>query len=288
MPKLPMKASHNFDSQASQEAESVPPPPRLALILDGVTKTFPTRTPGGKSSQVVAFENVSLSIRQASFTTIVGPSGCGKTTLLSCIGGLVPYDSGTIRLMGQDVDGPAEHCATVFQQASLLPWWTIRRNVEYGLMLGRSVDRRQWPDRVERALALVELDLKEIGGRYPHQLSGGMQQRVNIARALAIDPQVLLMDEPFGALDAFTREVLQDQIRNISLQTGCTIVFITHDIEEALLLGDSVVTMGANPGRILHTEALPWPQPRSREVIAGKDFQEIATRIRNALRYTVS
>lgn len=256
----------------------------VAVSLLGVSKAFLNRDTAGEVIDNVVFEDIDLDVKVGKFLTIVGPSGCGKTTLLSCIGGLIPYDSGHIILMGDRVDGPMARCATVFQHASLLPWWTIQRNVEYGLKLARTKDRSDRKVAAMAAMELVGLDPKRLGNQYPHQLSGGMQQRVNVARALATEPAVLLMDEPFGALDAITRETLQDELMKIVEKTACTVIFITHDIEEALLLGDELVMMAGTPGSIVVRERLPWSRSMGRQVVASPEFQAMAEHLRNALR----
>jgi ABC-type nitrate/sulfonate/bicarbonate transport system ATPase subunit len=225
------------------------------LQLDAVCKSYASRGANADATPVLA--GISLTAERGEFLTIIGPSGCGKSTLLSCIAGLVAYDSGGIRVDGDLVRGPYARCAVVFQHASLLPWRSVVRNVEYGLELA-DVDRATRRARARQALSLVGLDEQE---RYlPHELSGGMQQRVNLARALAMEPELLLMDEPFGALDALTKEHLQDELVSLTTQRDQTTVFITHDVEEAVMLGDRVIVMSSRD----LDRAATWPPVRSR------------------------
>ncbi|MEV7171504.1 ABC transporter ATP-binding protein [Streptomyces sp. NPDC093224] len=208
------------------------------IVFDGVRKEF---------GDFTALDGIDLEIRSGEFLVVVGPSGCGKSTLLDLLGGLSAPTAGRILLDGKPVTGPGLDRGIVFQQYALLPWRTALGNVEFGLE-ATGVPRRE---RKERAREF--LDLVGLGGfedRHPHQLSGGMRQRVAIARSLAYDPDVLLMDEPFAALDAQTRESLQDELRRIWQRTGKTVVFITHGIEEAVYLGQRVAVMTSRPGRI--------------------------------------
>jgi NitT/TauT family transport system ATP-binding protein len=208
------------------------------LILEGVGKDF-----GG----FTALDGIDLEVGTGEFLVLVGPSGCGKTTLLDLVGGLTRPTRGRLLLDGDPITGPGLDRGVVFQQYALFPWRTALGNVEFGLEAKR-VPRRERRARAREFLALV--DLEGFADRYPHELSGGMRQRVAIARSLAYDPEVLLMDEPFAALDAQTREALQAELRRIWEQTGKTIVFITHGIEEAVFLGQRVAVMSARPGTI--------------------------------------
>ncbi|WP_406404305.1 ABC transporter ATP-binding protein [Streptomyces sp. NBC_00879] len=214
------------------------------ISFQGVGKTFPVR---GKQGQVTALDGIDLDIVAGEFVVIVGPSGCGKSTLLDLLGGLSAPTSGRILLDGEPVTGPGLDRGIVFQQYALLPWRTALGNVEFGLEATR-VPRRVRAGRAREYLALVGLTGFE--DRHPHELSGGMRQRVAIARSLAYDPDVLLMDEPFAALDAQTRESLQDELLRIWQRTGKTIVFITHGIDEAVHLGQRVAVLTSRPGRI--------------------------------------
>ncbi|MCK1797110.1 ABC transporter ATP-binding protein [Streptomyces sp. XM4193] len=214
------------------------------ISLRAVSRTFPAR--GGRDP-VLALDGVELDIRAGEFTVVVGPSGCGKSTLLDLLGGLDRPTSGEILLDGTPVTGPGLDRGIVFQQYALLPWRTAAGNVEFGL------EATGTPRRERAALAREYLELVGLGGfedRHPHELSGGMRQRVAIARSLAYDPGVLLMDEPFAALDAQTRESLQDELLRIWERTGKTIVFITHGIDEAVYLGERVAVLTSRPGRI--------------------------------------
>src|SRR5215207_2381787 len=218
------------------------------IVLDQVTKTFPVRGGAGSGARVLtAIEDLDLRVRAGELLVVVGPSGCGKSTLLDLLAGLTRPTSGQLLLDGREVSGPGLDRGIVFQQYALLPWRTAQANVEFGLEAKR-VPRAQRRERAREFLALVGLEGFE--DRYPHELSGGMKQRVAIARSLAYDPEVLLMDEPFAALDAQTRESLQEELLRIWRATGKTVVFITHGIEEAVFLGQRVVVLTSRPGRI--------------------------------------
>ncbi|HLW47935.1 MAG TPA: ABC transporter ATP-binding protein [bacterium] len=231
---------------------------------------------------VSAFEGLSFDVYDNEILCLVGPSGCGKTTLLRCIDGLVPLSAGRILLDGAAVTGPPPRMAMVFQHFGLFPWKTVEANIAYGLRFA-NVPRPEAASRVARALRLVGLDA--FGPAYPYQLSGGMQQRVGLARALAIDPDVLLMDEPFAALDAQTREILQEEMLRILEQERKTIVFVTHSIDEALLLGDRVIVLTHRPGRVRETVTVPYGRPRSLEAMrADPAFGALRARVWNLLR----
>ncbi|MFJ9645999.1 ABC transporter ATP-binding protein [Streptomyces sp. NPDC101206] len=208
------------------------------IVFERVRKEF---------GDFTALDGIDLEVRDGEFLAVVGPSGCGKSTLLDLLGGLARPSGGRILLDGKPVTGPGLDRGIVFQQYALLPWRTAQGNVELGLE-ATGVPRRQRAVRAREFLDLV--GLAGFEGRHPHELSGGMRQRVAIARALAYDPDVLLMDEPFAALDAQTRESLQDELRRIWQHTGKTVVFITHGIEEAVYLGQRVAVMTSRPGRI--------------------------------------
>ena len=230
------------------------------IEIKGIDKTFPAR---GKESPVEALKDVNLSILDGEFLTILGPSGCGKTTLLRIIAGLIPQDGGTITIDGKVVNGPGPDRAMVFQSISLLPWATVLANVAFGLKL-RGVPTSEREARAEELLDLV--GLAGFERRLPGQLSGGMQQRVGLARALAVDPKILLMDEPFGALDEQTRRLLQEELLQIWETTRKTVVFITHSMEESVLLGDRIALMGPRPGRVVDIIPVPLPRPRAATV----------------------
>jgi NitT/TauT family transport system ATP-binding protein len=221
------------------------------LQIDHVSKEFSVRDTSGQgrggSRQLRAVDDVDLQITEGEFLVIVGPSGCGKSTLLDMLAGLTPPSSGQILIDGEPITAPGPDRGIVFQQYALLPWRTARENVEFGLE-AISAGKRERRERAREYLNLVGLD--DFADSYPHQLSGGMKQRVAIARSLATDPELLIMDEPFGALDALTREALQSQLAGIWERTGKTIVFVTHGIDEAVYLGQRVAVMSARPGRI--------------------------------------
>ena len=226
------------------ETDAQPP---VKIRIEGLGKDFAVRD--GES--FTALDDISLDVADGEFLVVVGPSGCGKSTLLDLLSGLARPDTGRILIDGHEIDGPGLDRGIVFQQYALLPWRTARRNVEFGLEAKPRLDRLGKKARAERAREILALvDLTGFEDRYPHELSGGMRQRVAIARALAFDPDVLLMDEPFAALDAQTRESLQEVLLRIWKQTGKTIVFITHGIDEAVYLGQRVAVMTSRPGRI--------------------------------------
>lgn len=229
--------------------------PRLSIINLGVV--FPGR---GQSSATEVLSNVNLDIQDHEFLSILGPSGCGKTTLLNVVAGFLSPSRGEVRMDGKPITRPGPDRGVVFQQGALFPWLTVRGNIEYGLKVA-GVPAEQRQRRVEQWMELVHL--KDTGDKWPYQLSGGMQQRVGIARALAIEPKVLLMDEPFGALDAQTRMILQNELMDIWRRHQKTVLFITHDIMEALLLSDRIVVM-MQRGKICAELRPDVPRPRSR------------------------
>ncbi len=217
----------------------------------------------------VAIRGINLSIDKGSFVTIVGSSGCGKSTLLLAIAGLIPRARGSIRVDGRDVAGPGRDRAMVFQEASLLPWRSVHGNVRFGLELQRW-SRDNVDQRVAHFIGMVGLG--QFADYHPHQLSGGMRQRVNIARALAVDPDVLLLDEPFAALDAQTREVMGNELLHIWEHDKKTALFVTHAIDEAIFLGDKVVVMGKDPGRIKDVVEIDLPRPRTTAMLDSAAF----------------
>ena len=233
--------------------------------------TFPTR--GG---DVVALDDVTVEIDDGHFVCIVGASGCGKSTLLNIMAGLIPPTSGTIEVGGRPVEGPGAARGMVFQSYTLYPWLRVRENIEFGPSLtGVASDERR---RIADSL-LEEMGLVEFARAYPRELSGGMKQRVAIARALANNPDVLLMDEPFGALDALTRAGAQRFLTEIWEQHRRTIAFVTHDIDEAIYLGDRVYVMSPRPGRVKEIVQIDIPRPRSLDDISSQQFGELKRRI---------
>jgi NitT/TauT family transport system ATP-binding protein len=224
------------------------------LTVTELFKTYRTN-----EAEVHALENISLDIRDGEFISLLGPSGCGKSTLLKIAAGLIGASSGKIEIEGSVVKGPGPERAVVFQDYALFPWMTVEDNVEFGL------EARGVPAAARRqksAELLKVVGLQDFARKYPHHLSGGMKQRVSIARALAVDPKFLLMDEPFGALDAQTRSVMQEELLRIWKLYRKTVIFVTHAIEEAIYLSDRVVIMTARPGRIKAVIDVPDERPR--------------------------
>jgi NitT/TauT family transport system ATP-binding protein len=249
-----------------------------AIEIVHLRKTFES----GKNS-VVAIEDLSISIGRGEFVCFVGPSGCGKSTLLRILAGLEQPDSGRVT-MDIDDDGGVRN-AMVFQEASIFPWKTVGDNIAFGLR-ARGMSRAEWSTRVDDALRLV--GLSRFRNHYPSQISGGMKQRAAIARALVTNPAVLLMDEPFAALDAQNRAILQNELANICEQTGTTVVYITHSLEEALMLGDRTVVLTAQPARIKDVVDVPFARPRDTiEVSATPEFGALKRRMWNVLEEEV-
>lgn len=238
-----------------------------ALELRGVTKRF-----AGPTGMFTALQDIDLAIEPGEFVSILGPSGCGKSTLLYIIGGFVAPSAGEIRAAGTPMTGPGRDRGIVFQDASLFPWLNVADNIAYGLREG-GMARPALADAVAAMLTLVHLD--GFAKFYPGQLSGGMRQRVAIARTLAYDPAILLMDEPFGALDAYTRTVLQDELLGIWDRRRKTVVFVTHGVDEAVYLSDRVVLMSRSPGRVHSEVRIDLPRPRVRhELLRCPVYQE--------------
>jgi NitT/TauT family transport system ATP-binding protein len=231
-------------------------------------------------STVVALDDVSLDIAEGDFVTVVGPSGCGKSTLLHIMAGVLPRSSGEILLRGQPIAGPRRDVGVVFQEPLLLPWRTVLDNLMLPIQV-HGLPIHEHRARAQELLALVKLEA--FAGKYPRELSGGMQQRVSIARALMHDPAILLMDEPFGALDAMTREQMNLDLLKIREQSGKTILLITHSIPEAVLLGDRVAVMSPRPGRIVDLIEIELPRKRDFELVATPAFGNYTRRIREHL-----
>jgi ABC-type nitrate/sulfonate/bicarbonate transport system ATPase subunit len=253
------------------------------IRFERVSKIFPR---GGR--EFTALEDVSLVVSEREFVALVGPSGCGKTTLLRIVAGLDRPSSGGVRVGGRPVAGPGPDRAVVFQQFALFPWKTVRENIAFGLKC-KNVSRRERDAVVHRYLDLMGMAGTE--DNYPHQLSGGMQQRVAIARSYAIDPEVLLMDEPFGALDAQTRTVMQEELIRISRVNPRTVLFVTHSVEEAVYLADRVVVLARNPGRVREIievrpvrEAEKWEGRASEDVMEMPSFTHLRAQIWKLLR----
>ncbi|MET0258142.1 MAG: ABC transporter ATP-binding protein [Methylobacterium sp.] len=257
------------------------------IAVRDLAKTFQLKpgqsvTVDGRSSdRVSVLGGVDLTIRRGEFVTLVGPSGSGKSVLLDVIAGLTEATSGTAEIDGVSVTRPHPGTAYVFQQYALFPWRTALENVEYALEV-RGVGRKE---RRERARAFLDLfGLRAFEDRYPSQLSGGMQQRVAIARALSNDPEVLLMDEPFAALDAQTRDILQSELLRIWEQIETTVVFVTHSIDEAVFLADRIVVMTARPARVKEIIEIDLPRPRDPALRNGEAFTRYRARVWEALR----
>ncbi|MFI8890401.1 ABC transporter ATP-binding protein [Streptomyces paradoxus] len=226
--------------------------------------------------RLIALRDITLSVRQGEFLAIVGPSGCGKTTFINMIAGFVKPVGGTVRVRGREVTGPGADRAMVFQNYALLPWRTVEANIAFAMENKRGrVPKAERAERIAEVLRLV--GLKGFEKSYPHELSGGMQQRVGIARALVTKPEILLMDEPFGAVDAMTREAMQAELESIITETGQTVVFITHSIDEAITLGDRVVVVSNRPGTIREVVDVELPRPRfaHQDLKSHPRFQEI-------------
>ncbi|HYY24524.1 MAG TPA: ABC transporter ATP-binding protein [Candidatus Udaeobacter sp.] len=227
--------------------------------IQGVSKTF-QKAVKNNTIEVKALADVNLSVRENEFISIIGPSGCGKTTLLKIIDGLIPCDSGEISIDGRKVSTPGPDRAVVFQTFALLPWRSVLANVEFSLEL------RQIPKEERTHIArdyLKRVGLADFEHHYPHELSGGMQQRAGLARALAVNPMILLMDEPFGSVDAQTRQLLQEELLKLWQHEQKTVIFITHSMDEAVYLSDRVVIMTPRPGHVVEILDVPLPRPRT-------------------------
>lgn len=228
--------------------------------------------------EVVALNDANLTIHKNEFVCVVGPSGCGKTTLLNILAGLEQPTSGEVRIDGQPIDGPSSERGVVFQQYALFPWLTVRKNVEFGLQL-KGIAKNERKDIAEKYIEMV--GLKDFANALPKELSGGMKQRVAIARAYAVNPQLLLLDEPFGALDAQTRTQLQVELQAMWEQEQKTCFFITHDVEEAVLLSQRVIVMSARPGRIKTIVDIDLKHPRDQETRMSAEFHDVKNEIWN-------
>jgi len=231
--------------------------------------------------RVLALDEVSFKVREGQFVTMVGPSGCGKTTMLNAVSGLRKIDNGSILLDGRPIEGPGNDRAMVFQSASLLPWRTVMRNVIYGLEL-RGFKRAKAEERAQKYIELV--GLKGFEESFPRELSGGMQQRVNLARALTSEPELLLLDEPLAALDAQTREYMQGELQRIWWKTKKTALYVTHQISEAIFLGDQVLVMTARPGKVKEMVPVDLPRPRSLRIKRDPRFVELEDHIWNLVQ----
>jgi NitT/TauT family transport system ATP-binding protein len=237
------------------------------LIIEGVSKIY-----ADKKRQVTALQNTSFTVKPSEFVTLLGPSGCGKSTLLKIVAGLEEPSSGRVLLDGQEVEGPNRDRGMVFQTYTLFPWLTVRQNIEFGLdVAGQS--KKDCHDVSQHYIE--KIGLKGFEQAYPSELSGGMKQRVAIARALANDPKVLLMDEPFGALDAQTRTVMQELLLDVWDESHKTIIFVTHDVEEAVFIGDTIYVMTARPGKIKARISVDLPPKRTYDLKVSEKFLDI-------------
>jgi NitT/TauT family transport system ATP-binding protein len=248
-----------------------------AVEVKGLKMSFTTHASG----TIQVLDNVDLAIEPGVFCSIVGPSGCGKSTMLRIVDGLLSPTSGTIRIEGNPVRGPSLDRGFVFQQFNLLPWRTVLGNIEFGLE-NLGVDKKERRKRAYDWLKIV--DLEGFENYYPAQLSGGMQQRVGLARALAVEPSLLLMDEPFGSVDDQTRMLLQEELLRIWNRHKKTVIFVTHDIEEALFLSDQVVVMSARPARILRIVQVPFVRPRQDALRGDPEFAQLKQDVWEELR----
>jgi len=246
--------------------------------IENVGQTFNT-----KQGKFVALRDIDLTIDSGEVVSLIGHSGCGKSTLLNLIAGLTLPTAGVLLCDGREIAGPGPERAVVFQNHSLLPWMTCFENVMLGVeqVFGRKERRSKLEARVEAALAMVHMD--HAMHKYPHEVSGGMKQRVGIVRALATSPQVLLMDEPFGALDAQTRVVMQQILTNMWQRFRISVLFITHDIDESIFLSDRVYVMTARPGKIKAEIPIPLPRPRTPEMASTPEYLAIKTKLRNLI-----
>ncbi len=227
-------------------------------------------------STLVALEDFSIDIREGEFLTVVGPSGCGKSTFLNVVAGLIPPAAGEVAVFGKPVTGPGRDRAVVFQDYALMPWRTVEANVRFGLEMQKRLDSST-AEKVAKYIEMVGLTGFEKA--YPRELSGGMRQRVGLARALVTEPRLLLMDEPFAAVDAMTRELMQDELSKIVATTGQAILFITHSVDEAITLGDRIAVVTNRPGRIKEIIDVHLPRPRSRATRGMPEFQKMRDHI---------
>jgi len=248
----------------------------IALEASGVKKVY---TKNGQRLEVLDVDR--FAVREGEFITVIGPSGCGKSTFLHIVGGFIKAEGGSIRVYGQEVSGPGPDRGMMFQEFALFPWKTVAGNVAWGLEV-QGVPTAEIEAVVRKYLEMM--GLAEFRNHYPAELSGGMKQRVALARVLAFDPKVLLMDEPFGALDAQTREVMQEELTRLWDRTGKTIVFVTHDIEEAVYLGDRVVVLTARPGRIREEVRIALPRPRDLTIKKSVECHEYRNYIWDLIR----
>lgn len=250
-----------------------------SVVLSGVTKIFPAAA-GGR--EVHALGPVDLALEQGEFFAVVGPSGCGKSTLLDVIAGLLPVTRGSVQFEGRPVVGEVpDGVGVVFQEDACLPWLTVEDNIAFGLRHAE-LSRGDKEARVRRALAMM--GLVDFAGSYPAQLSGGMRQRVCIARTLVTEPRLILLDEPFGALDQQTRLLMGDEVLRLWRETGATVFLITHALDEATMLADRIAVMSARPGRLIDVVETRWPRERDSRIVERPEFGAITARLWKTLR----
>ncbi|WP_232698092.1 ABC transporter ATP-binding protein [Brevibacillus daliensis] len=250
--------------------------PTPKLVIDNVGKIFST-----KGGEVVALDQTSFSVMNGEFVTILGPSGCGKSTILRVVAGLEEPTSGHVFLDGKEIKGPGPDRGMVFQSYTLYPWLTVKDNITFGLQL-KGISKKEQDEIAHHYLDII--GLTGFDKHYPIQLSGGMKQRVAIARALANEPEILLMDEPFGALDAQTRSIMQEILLKVWEESKKTILFITHDVEESIFLGDSIYVMTARPGRLKKNIKVPLPRPRDYQNKSSADFLALKLELLELIR----
>lgn len=245
------------------------------MKVENITKVYNSGT-----EKVTAIKDISFTVEKGEFISIVGPSGCGKTTLLEILAGLRSSTTGSIKIKEQNVDGPQDSIGIVFQEESTFPWKTVLENVAFGLQ----VQGKPKKEYIEKAKSMIELvGLKGFENSYPHQLSGGMRQRVAIARTLVTEPEIVVMDEPFGALDEQTRLILGGELLKIVEKTKATVVLVTHSIQEAALLSDKIVVLSARPGRMKHLIDSSLSKPRDAFILTTPEFAEITQRLWSSL-----
>ncbi len=247
----------------------------VALSVDHATKYYKTNT-----GHVHALENINLQIKQGEFVAIVGPSGCGKSTLLWAMSGLHDLSTGQVVLNGTPVTGPRPEIGMIFQDANLLPWRNLQQNINFPFEI-KKIKTAPYEQRIKELIR--EVGLEGFESKYPRELSGGMQQRASIVRCLSFDPEVILMDEPFGALDAFTRDEMNLLIQKLWMETGKTIIFVTHNVTEAIFLADKVVVLTPRPGQLAHVFDIDLPRPRTIEETFTPHFIEMVLEIKDTI-----
>jgi NitT/TauT family transport system ATP-binding protein len=270
---------HKPESAASSATSSAPTATKDSVAIDDVTLIYK-----GSASEVVALRGTSLTVRRGDFAAVVGPSGCGKSSLMRLVTGLAPPDHGTITVFGDKVRGPVKIAGMAFQNPNLLPWRKVVDNVMLPLEIVEPhrhrfrADKAKYRAQADALLKTVGLD--GFGERFPWELSGGMQQRVSLCRALIHEPALLMLDEPFAALDAFTREELWCVLRDLWQKLGFTVILVTHDLREAAFLADKIHVMSARPGRIVMTKTVDLPRPRDLDICFEPQFVDIVHELR--------